>query len=234
MDRRTLVIGALAATASGSPGTLLDRAIGKIGGAEALRRVRSLHWRGRASVFAQDKRVDIGVSTQVVPFTWARSDSWLWSKGPAKTRSLIITPDGGWVERDGHRSPMPAPMLEHERAQYAVYGLMLLVSLTDPGASGRSGARPNTLVARHRGAPDTVFGFDPDGRLSWATNSVPEADGRGVVPQQFTFAGHISDAGVRWPARLLIAQRGSPYFDLRIDTFRINDRHVQRHPWLSE
>ena len=75
----------------------------------------------------------------------ARSDSWLLSDGPTKTRSLIIEPEGGWIERDGAQTPMPPAILRHERAQYALYGLMRLVSLSDPGASGLAGPEANTL-----------------------------------------------------------------------------------------
>jgi hypothetical protein len=39
---------------------------------------------------------------------------------------MIIEETRGWVERAGQRSPMPPLMFEHERAQFAIHGLILL------------------------------------------------------------------------------------------------------------
>lgn len=226
INRRFFVIGASSAAiiAARRPASLLDRAILRAGGAEALRHAHILQWKGEATVIAGGRRIDIGVSTHVEPFVSARSDSWLLSDGPAKTRSLIIEQHGGWVERDGTRTPMPEPMLRHERAQYAVYGLMRLVSLYDPGASGLAGAALNTLVARHPGAPDTIIGLDEDGKLAWATNIVPKPDGEGTVEQRFAFSGVMQSRGVRWPARIQIEQSGVPYLDLRLSQFAVRQQ----------
>ena len=223
LNRRAFVIYAAGLTiAARSPASVLDRAIRRAGGSAALRQARALKWKGEATIHAGQRRIDIGVSTHVIPFVSARSDSWLLSDGPAKTRSLIVEPQGGWIERDGKRTPMPDAMLQHERAQYAIYGLMLLVPLSDPGASGVAGPAPNTLLARHPGAPDTTFGLDPDGRLAWASNSVRRPEGEGSVEQRFEFSGSMRDRGVRWPARIEIAQDRLPYFDLRLSHFEIS------------
>lgn len=119
IDRRFFVIGGSSAAliAARPPASLLDRAIRRAGGAAALQSAQVLHWKGEATVYAGERRVDIGVSTHVEPFVAARSDSWLLSDGPAKTRSLIIEPDRGWIERDGARTLLPGAMLRHERAQ---------------------------------------------------------------------------------------------------------------------
>jgi len=97
---------------------------------------QSLQWTGTAKVFAGDRTIDIGVSTRVTPFVRARSDSWLLEQGPSSTRSRIIEPDGGWIERAGKREPMPAAMLRHERRQFAIYGQMQM-ALARAVAEGR-------------------------------------------------------------------------------------------------
>lgn len=223
VDRRAFVIGAASAAviAARSPASLLDRAIERAGGASALRQARVLRWTGQATVFTGGRLVEIGVSTLVEPFQSARSDTWLLSDGPTKTRSLVIEPQGGWIERDGARTPLPDTMLRHERAQYAVYGLMRLICLYDPGASASAGPAPKTLLARHPHAPETMMGFDDAGRLIWATNTVPEAEGEGTVDQRFAFSGLTLSRGVHWPQRIQIAQHGQPYFDLRLQQFRV-------------
>ena len=223
LNRRAFVICVAGlAIAARSPASVLDRAIRRAGGGAALRQARALKWQGEATIHAGERRIDIGVSTHVIPFVSARSDSWLLSEGQAKTRSLIIEPQGGWIERDGKLTPMPDAMLQHERAQYAIYGLMLLVPLSDHGASGVAGSAPNTLLARHPGAPDTTIGLDPDGRLAWASNSVPRPEGKGIIEQRFEFSGSMQSRGVRWPARIQIAQDHVPYFDLRLSHFEVS------------
>lgn len=110
-------------------------------------------------------------------------------------------------------------MATHERAQYALYGLMLLAPLRDPGAFATPGVERNTLRVGHQGAPETVFGFDDHAALTWATNIVPSAEGGADIRQHFTFEGDIKGGRMRWPQRIKIAQNGSPYFDLQLSTF---------------
>lgn len=116
---------------------------------------------------------------------------------------------------------MPAAMLAHERAQYAIYGSMRLVSLQDKGASWAPGSSPDRLIARHPLALETILGFDTDARLAWATNRISAADGTAMVDQRFGFFGEMENGGVRWPQRLTIAEGGEPYFDLRLKSFAV-------------
>ena len=80
---------------------------------DALQRVRALRWTGEATVFAGDRRIELGVETRVEPFLRATSDTWLRDQGRATLRTLEVAPDEGWMTRDGKREPMPADMLEH-------------------------------------------------------------------------------------------------------------------------
>lgn len=104
---------------------------------------------GGCNGYGRRRILAIDMVTHAEPIVRARSDSWLTSEGPAHSRSLIVGGEQGWIERNGQRKPMPAAMLAHERAQYAIYGLMRLVSLQDKGASWAPGSSPDRLIARH-------------------------------------------------------------------------------------
>ena len=66
----------------------IKEAMEHAGGWRALERVNLLKWQGRGVVYAAGRQLDIGVSTTVAPFEWAKSDSWLLSQGPSATRSM--------------------------------------------------------------------------------------------------------------------------------------------------
>ena len=101
---------------------LLARVLEAAGGAALLKRVKALNWTGHAQVFleasadAPARTIDLGVRTRVEPFVRARSETWLSGK-PETLRALIIEPDGGFAERDGTRTPLPARQALHERQQ---------------------------------------------------------------------------------------------------------------------
>lgn len=181
-------------------------ALGLIAAPAAAADVEAISWKGAATIHAGDRTIEIGISTRVAPFASARSDSWLVSEGPAATRSLIIEPDRGWIERGGKREPMPDAMYRHEREQYALYGQMLA-------------ALGHKVAAAPAYAPATRFDRDASGNLTGAINEVDEAEGHGTVKQSFRFWGRIEDDGVAWPRQIDIAQDGKPYFTLRIDSF---------------
>ena len=205
---------------AGCGGPLLERAIERAGGPGALQKSVVLKWAGKARIFADDKHIDIGLSTTVAPFTYARSDSWPVEEGPKATRSLIIDGKKGWLVRNGARSQMPEAMLKHEQAQYALYGLMRLVTLCDPGCHLAVDDGNRKIVVAHYAAPKTVLSFDADGRLASARNEVPAPDGLTTLGQQIEFADTIlSKGGIRWPRQLKIAQHGKPYFELELTTF---------------
>ena len=206
-----------------SADALLQQAIDAAGGEAALSQAQVLAWTGEAVVVADGQRIELGVDTSVEPFTQARSDTWLRDRGRSTLRSLEIDGDQGWMTRDGQRTAMPIAMQRHERAQYAVYGLMRLVTLRDAGANVQ--ALPDDpdglhgLRVSHPQAPTAELYFHSDGRLAYLTNSVPAPDGDGSVAQRFDFQGAIEADGVRWPRTLRISQSGQPYFELHLLTF---------------
>jgi hypothetical protein len=112
---------------------ILSSAIAAAGGEAALSNARVLTWTGEASVFAGDRRIDLGVETLVEPFSYARSDTWLRGQGRSTLRTLEIDGDAGWLTQGGARTPMTEAMVRHERQQYAIYGLMRLMPLLEPG-----------------------------------------------------------------------------------------------------
>lgn len=218
------VLTACAHAPSTSPAdTLLQQAIDAAGGEAALSRAQVLAWTGEATVLADGQRIELGVDTRVAPFTKARSDTWVRDPGRNTLRSLEIDGDQGWMTRGGQRTAMPIAMQRHERVQYAVYGLMRLVTLRDAGADVQ--ALPDDagglrgLRVSHPQAPATDMYFHDDGRLAYLTNSVPAAEGHGSVAQRFDFEGTIEADGVRWPRTLRISQSGKPYFELHLSTF---------------
>lgn len=223
----TALLGAIALLAAAPVADpVLERAVARAGGTAALGRAETLSWRGRATIHAGGNTIEIGVSTRVVPFRGARSDSWLLSQGAGSTRSLIIEGEQGWTERGGVRAPMPAAMLRHERQQYAIYGLMLLLPARGHVVARRAEPGGRTvLTIAHPEAPITELVFDRAGRLAEARDRVADPDGGAAeIDQLFRFSGEIVDHGVHWPRRIDILQRGQPYFTLEIDRFEVSGR----------
>ena len=239
MDRRSFVLGAaaLAGCAHTQPDSahqLLRFAILAAGGERALHNARVLAWTGQATIHAGGQTIQIGIDTVVEPFVYARSESWLVSQGRASSRVLEIDQTGGWTTRNGERTPMPATQLANERQQFALYGLMRLLPLSDPGVSieldqSNNPQTPYLLHVRHPLATETTLKFDDAYRLVGADNIVADPEREGAQLQQWIgFSGGIDGGRIRWPRRLSIWQApvggqrnasGAPFFDLTLDTF---------------
>ncbi|NNM77639.1 hypothetical protein HJG53_12035 [Sphingomonas sp. ID1715] len=219
VDRRTLVLGLPLMLALRAPGTppLLARAIARAGGRAALKQARTLHWTGTAAIYDGDRTIRIGVDTRVEPFVRVRSNSWLLEQGPSATRSIVFESGDAWLERKGARLPMPDGMREHERQQYAIYGLMRLVDLDRPGVIVTQDG--DMLRVRHPAAPTTLLRFDRRATLIGAENEVPGAENGKPIRQVFRFSGHRMANGILWPRTIFIEQNGKPYFELRMEAF---------------
>lgn len=229
-DRRMFLLGATAlagcalAPPHNSARSILEEAVKAAGGLARLEAVQALRWTGTARIHAAQDPIDIGVSTRVVPFTSARSDTWLLSEGPTRRRSMVIEPSRAWTERDGKVSPLPQAMAVHERAQYGVYGLMLLAPLLTPPAIVQRAPREGELECldvQMPPAPRATLCFDQAWRLVRLRNRVSDAEGQGSVDQLFKFAGEMRSNGVRWPREISIEQNGRPYFDMTLATFEV-------------
>ncbi|HEY4275468.1 MAG TPA: hypothetical protein VGM68_08295 [Rhizomicrobium sp.] len=220
MSALLLTLGLTASAAQAQ--SLLDKAVAHAGGEAKLKAVHQLHWTGTATIFAKDK-IEIGTSTTVHPFKDARSDTWLATDGPTKTRSLIVEGDHGWTEMDGDRKPLPAAQARHEAAQYSLYGLMLLSPLRDPKAMITIDAIKGEVAVTYPAAPPTVLVFAKDGSLKAARNMVPAPDGKGPpIHQVIRFDGDMVSRGVHWPRHIVISQDGKLYYDLKLEQFEVS------------
>jgi hypothetical protein len=232
----SLAIGAPAARAAPAQAALpagtaeraiVQMAIRAAGGRSALEHAATLRWSGDAVVYTAGGRFDIHVETVVHPFRSAHSESWLHDEGPAQRRVLHIDPDGGWIEREGQRAPLPAAVLGHERQQYALYGLMRLLPLLEDGvtlrrlperADGQLG-----LHVEHPAAPPADLYFDAAGHLSRIEDRVANPDGGAPLAQRIELGGSVPGAAIRWPRTVTILQNGSPYFELTIQRLSTGD-----------
>jgi hypothetical protein len=197
--------------------------IAAAGGSDALTKARRLRWTGEADVHAAGRDISLAVRSDIVPFGKIRSETWLRVTGPSTLRVLEMDGRTGWTTRDGKREPMPEAMARNEYAQFGTYALMRLVTLRDPAAEThvlpeRTGGLRG-LQAHYPGLPDATLWFDDTNRLAALTNTVAAPDGTGVVQQRFEFSGIIESKGVRWPKQMRILQDGSPFFELRLQSF---------------
>ena len=231
IDRRRLLLGLGAAAAfaavpggpaqAAAPDRLLRLAQSAAGGRDVLERVRLLEWEGDAIVHGPDGDLALEMSTIVVPFVTARATGWPKAMGKAAARTMIITPEGGRVEQNGVSTPLSPRFAAHERAQFAMYGLMLLQF--DSGRAGlRRVARLRDLAALrvdHPYAPKTRLYFTSDGRLAEARNVVPSPTNGRPIHQHFYFSREQMPGPVRWPRTIRIEQDGKPYFELTLKRF---------------
>jgi len=204
----------IAAKATVPPGDdLLARALTAAGGRERLARVKALHWTGTAQVTLPGRSLLLEVKTRVEPFVRARSQSWLAGK-PETARTLVIEPDGGFVERDGTRTPLPPRQTVHERQQYGLYGYMLL-ALAPTRAEGEG------LVAERPGLPPIRFLLEGD-YLAAADYEVASPDSVGTLRQRILLEGEMPDKGIHWPQTITILHDDKPYFILDLQTFSVD------------
>ncbi len=166
-----------------------------------------LNWTGIARIHGA-RTIDIAVETRVEPFATAHSRSWPVAEGEARARTMLLTPTAATVTFLGNSRPLSEAQARHERAQFALYGLMLTTH-----------ARNRCVTARHAGAPETRLCFDRAGRLQSGSNTVPDSDTGAPLPQNFEFSGELRAHGVVWPRRLLIRHGGKPYFELTLASF---------------
>lgn len=202
---------------------LVLRAIAVSGGRAALERATTLRWAGEAVIATREGRLKVEVRSIVRPFRSARSESWPRAEGPAAKRVLEVSADGGWIEHDGRREPLSASAWQHERQQYAIYGLMRLLPLLDDGVilrrlPPRAGGRPG-LHVEHPAAPPADLFFDAAGHLCAIEDRVVDPAGGPPIAQRIELGGAVPGAPIRWPRTLTILQNGAPFFALSIRRF---------------
>jgi hypothetical protein len=187
----------------------------------ARQSVRPLSWTGTGKVYPPGRVLELGVRTQVEPFVCAQSDTWVLAQGPSTMRTMIIEPGGGWLVRGGKREPMPSAMLRQEREQFAIYGQMQMAMALAPAAA-RGGVHELTIPAQDANSVETVFSFDPSGRLAEARNAIDDIDTPGKrIEQRFVFSGEVVSNGLRWPRHMEMFHGSEPYFTLDIATLNV-------------
>jgi hypothetical protein len=201
----------------------LEQAIVAAGGREALANSPVLAWTGHATIHAGEQTIEIDVDTVVDPFVYARSKSWRSEKGPSDQRTLEVDTQNAYSEIAGKRSALATEMAQHEREQYAVYGLMRLVPLLDGDKTidwiGKNSSGGTAIAVHHpRAQPATLY-FDNTGRLVELTTEVDAPDGKSRVKERFVFTGTIEGAGIHWPHTIAIYQDDQLYFELTLKTF---------------
>ena len=151
--------------------------------------------------------------TQVeLPLLQVRATSWIAEQGEETARTMILAPDGAWLERGGTRSVLPNQLAIHERQQFAIYAWLIVVQ--------QQRRRPGRLALSAPPYPDIVFEIGADGYPTSAALTVdaPEPD-RPRIAERVIFAGRIDSKGIRWPRRFDLAQDSKPYFSLDVDRF---------------
>lgn len=182
--------------------------------AKGARSIRRLAWTATARTEIGGRILDLRSTTSLeLPLLRVRSTSYVGSEGPATARTLILEPDGAWVEYDGKRSELPPPPAIHLRQQYAIYAWLLLVQ------QGKR-PKPGPLALSEPPYPDIAFMIGADGYPLSADVTV-DAPGAGEsrIDQHVTFSGRIDSNGVRWPRHIAIAQGGKPYSELTFTSF---------------
>jgi hypothetical protein len=182
-----------------------------MGGKDVLSQVKALRWTGTAHVESGGRSLEIEVSTRVEPFMRARSETKL--TGTDDSRTLILEPEGGWIERNSTRTPLAAAQTEHERQQYGLYGYMLLVRAPTRVVGDH-------LVAERPGLPPATLLLEGDAVMA-ADYAVASPDGNGTIAQRFLLEGALEDRGIRWPQTITILQNDKPYFMLDLESFAV-------------
>lgn len=206
-----------------APAQILDQAIARAGGREALSANPVLEWRASATIHVPGRVIEIAGEWEVQPDS-AVSATWPKDQ-PNAPRRLILSGRGGWTQRGSSPpSAMPPELLIEERHQFYLYQVLRLVPLLDPAFTLHP-APPDSLGhsalrVSHTDHPDVTLYFDQDQRVAALHTVFAAQDMTNPESQDIRFAGEVASRGVRWFKEMRILRAGAPYFDLTIDDFR--------------
>ena len=197
-----MAFAALPAAASARPDTVA-RAMAAAGGADVLRRVRAVAWRGTARMMLGTTPVDLATETQIEPFVRGRCDTWLASDGRSTARTVMVERDSAFVVHEGAQTTLPPAQAVYERQQLGLFAYLLLAPAFVSAASA------TRLNAVHEGYPPIALTLAPDGRIAAADYAIAAPDRNGVsVRHHFGFIGSVSSHGVRFPKTIVTTQDG--------------------------
>lgn len=179
--------------------------------------VKALEWTALGELPTERGINRLILQTRVEPFVRAQTRRWFEAEGPDSARTLIVEPEGAWVEYQGTRKPLPDRQAAHERAQYGLYGYLLkLQAMPKPGVA---------QMIRRPGFPLIMFHFEPGQPPKDAQYIVPDYASDGTLDQRITFEGAVADGGVIFPRRITISLAGAPQgqfnFRITIDDFTV-------------
>src|SRR3989441_9039446 len=203
---------------------LLESAIRSGGGAEHLERFPALTWRGRATVHAGGREIQIEGWWRLVPPDRAVVETREVGRGESSLRRLILSGDRGWTEREAQAQALAPEFTAHERDQFYLYYLMRFVPLRSPDfqlvslgvdASGSQGIR----VSR-AGRRDVELYFDAAKRLVRGVTQLTDPGTGKEVVEELRCSGVLEARGIRWPKRIAITWDGLPYFDFELTEFK--------------
>jgi hypothetical protein len=213
---------------------LLERAIEAAGGPGPLTRAAALVWDGEATIHLPDGPLKIAGTWRLEPPDRDIVETYIAGDDPKTARTMIISGARGWMQKDGHTTPLPDAVVEHERGQFYVYSLLRLVPLRDPAFAlsplppddeGLAGFR-----VTHAGWPTVDVYLDAGSRPRRLVSEV-KIPGPGYVPgsgatkrQVVTLSGDIEAGGIHWPRELKITWDDRPYFDLTITSLGMMEK----------
>ena len=211
-----------AALAQSSAVGLVNQAIARAGGRQALETNQVLEWRGQATIHIPNRKIEIAGEWEVQPDS-ALVTTWPIEQ-PGDPRRLILSRVGGWTQRGATSpTPMSPELLAEERHQFYLYQLLRLVPLLDggftlaivPGDTHQVGLRIS-----HPDHPDVTLYFDRQHRVVELRTVFAAPDMTHPENQEIHLSGEIQSRSVRWFRELRILRAGEPYFDLEITDFR--------------
>jgi hypothetical protein len=218
-------LGLLAARAEGqaAPLELLNRAIARAGGREALSANPLLKWRAGATIHIPGRTIEIAGEWSVHPDS-AVSSTWLRDQ-PNAPRRLILTGQGGWTQRgDAAPAVMSPELLVEERHQFYLYQVLRLVPLLDPAFTLSTEVTDSlgrtALRVAHANHPDVILYLDRDFRVAALHTVFAAPDMTSPESQQIELTGEVASQGIRWFKDMKILRAGKPYFDMTITEFR--------------
>jgi hypothetical protein len=176
--------------------------------------VAALSWKATGELPGAGGLTRLQMETRVEPFVRARTRSWLEQDGPSSARTLIVEPDGAWVERDGGRKPLPPRQVAHERAQYGLYGYLL-------DQSEAALPQPRQVRRSVAGYPPITFSVDRLGTIREARYRVPDYASDGTIDQHLLFEQLVEDQGVEFPRIITILVDDKLSFRMTIDRFTV-------------
>ena len=224
MSACLLLLLAAAAPVPEDPRALVERALRGIGGARRVQKYKALTWRGRATVHLPDRPLELQGQWRLVPPERARVETQDLKGTSASLRRMVVDGERGWGEVQGHPSPLPPELVDHERGQFYIYDLMRLAPLLSPGFTltslGRGADSLRGVRVTRAGRPDVSLFFDDEPRLVRIESRVTDPRTGKEAQQVMKLSGTIEAGGLRWPRRFELTWDGNPYFDVELQEFQ--------------